>query len=340
MPQRLLIAHGSQQAPVHLIGLTGLAEHLLVARQALLQVLGKGVGADIAEYVDMAVVALFQALQGAIGFGALKKGIDFLQQAVIFASGHGPAHAVGIAQVEGYAHVGEIHLVHRQLVGVDQGQVDLPFVDHAQQVDHFHRVRHLERQLRLLQLERFQLFGMAAAGEHQNAFANQIFRLGRAAFALAIDDLRSHFQVRNREARLAQAQGCVDEAGGSHDRAVAASQAGKQAVEVVGSFDLQFQAQIGGEAFGQFVFETGGAVAVLEVGGGTVASNHAQLTLRLYLLEYAGLGVFATASKHQEGANRQQPCGATHACRRSCKHPRSIRKAQAAPYLDSAALLC
>ena len=340
LPQRLLIAHGGEQAPVNLVGVAGLAEHFLVARQALLQVLGEGVSAYVAEHVDMAVVAFLQALQGAVGLGAFEKGVDLNQQAVILAGGYRPAHGVGVAQVEGDSHIGKVHLVHRQLVGVDQGQVDLPFIDHAQQVDHLDGVGYLELQLRLLQLECGQLFGMAAAGQHQNALADQICRLGWAALALAIDDLWRDFQIGNREARLALTLWCIDQAGGGHYRAVGEVEAGKQVVEVVRGFDLQFEPEIGGEALGQFVFETGGAVAVLEVGGGAVASDHAQLTLRLCLLEYAGLGVFATASKHQEGSNRQQPCGATHAYRRSCKHRRSIRKAQAVPYLDSASLLC
>src|SRR5690606_22224731 len=181
-------------------------------------------------------------------------------------------------------YIGEVNLVHRQLVGVHQGQIDLPFVDHAQQVDHLDGIGYFELQFRLLQLEGCQLFGMAAAGQYQNAFADQVLRLGRTGFALAVDDLGRDLQIRNREARLTLALCRVHQAGGSHYRAVEATQAGKQIVEVVRGFDLQFQAEIVGEALGQFVFEAGSPVAVLEVGGGAVASDHAQLTLRLCLL--------------------------------------------------------
>ena len=117
------------------------------------QVLGEGVGAHVAEHVDMAVVAFLQALQGAVGLGALEEGVDLQQQALVVAGGHGPAHGVGVVQVERDAYVGEVHLVHRQLVGVDQGQVDLPFVDHAQQVDDFHVVGFFEGQLRVAGLQ-------------------------------------------------------------------------------------------------------------------------------------------------------------------------------------------
>jgi hypothetical protein len=41
-------------------------EVLFVLGQALLQVLGEGGGAHIAKDVDMAVVTVFQALQGAV----------------------------------------------------------------------------------------------------------------------------------------------------------------------------------------------------------------------------------------------------------------------------------
>ena len=145
----------------------------------------------------MAVVAFFQALQGAVGLGAFEEGVYLHQQAVILAGGYRPAHGVGVAQVEGDSHVGKVHLVHRQLVGGNHGQVDLPFVDHAQQVDHLDGVGYLELQLRQFQLEGGQLFGMAAAGQHQNTFADQVFRFGRTGFALAIDDLWRDFQIGN-----------------------------------------------------------------------------------------------------------------------------------------------
>ncbi|MDT4868273.1 hypothetical protein FQZ97_1032270 [compost metagenome] len=93
LPERFLIAHGSQQAPIQALGLRSLTEMLFIARQALLQVLGKGVGADVAEYVDVAVVAFFQALQAAILLGALEEGVDLVEQAGVFAGCNRPAQA-------------------------------------------------------------------------------------------------------------------------------------------------------------------------------------------------------------------------------------------------------
>lgn len=109
----------------------------LVLGQALLQVLGEGVGTDVAQHIDMAVVTVLQALKRAVLLRLVEKLVDLIEQAVVFAGGHRPALVSGVAQVEGHAHIGEVDLVHGQLVGVDQGQVDLAFVDHAQQVDHF-----------------------------------------------------------------------------------------------------------------------------------------------------------------------------------------------------------
>ena len=133
--------------------------------------LGEGVGADITEYVDMPVIALLQALQGAVLLGLVEEGVDLVEQAAVFAGRHRPAQAGGLVQIEANAHVGEVHLVHRQLVGVNQGQVDGAFVDHAQQVDHFHRIRLFIAQLRQLQLQGGKLLGMAAALEHNDMFA-------------------------------------------------------------------------------------------------------------------------------------------------------------------------
>ncbi len=47
-PQRFLVAHGGEQAPVQLVLLRHLAEVLLVLGQAFLQVLGEGIGTDVA----------------------------------------------------------------------------------------------------------------------------------------------------------------------------------------------------------------------------------------------------------------------------------------------------
>ncbi|MCY1350542.1 hypothetical protein D9M69_367780 [compost metagenome] len=275
LPEGFLVADGGQQAPVHLVLLRGLAEVLFVLGQALLQVLGEGVGADIAEHVDVAVVTVLQALQGAILARLVEEGVDLVVEAVVFARRHGPGQAGGVAQVEGHAHVGEVDLVHGQFVGVHQGQVDLPFVDHAQQVDHFHFVGFFVFQAGQGGLHGRQLLGMAAALEHHDALADQVLGAGGAAFAIAVDDLGRDVQVGTGEAHLVPARFAGDQAGGGQHRAIGLAQAEVEVIELVGGLDLELHAQVVGEALDQFVLEAGFAVAILEVGGRAVAGDHA-----------------------------------------------------------------
>lgn len=101
------------------------------------------------------------------------------------------------------------------------------------------------------------------------------------------------------------------QAGRGERRAALAGKLGIEVVEVVGGLDLQLDAETLGEALGQFVFEAGFAVAVLEVGGRAVAGDHAQYALLLHALQ-GGRGFrLATARKQQKDAGRQQPGGAT-----------------------------
>ncbi len=102
----------------------------------------------------MAVVALLELLQGAVAADLVQVGVDRIEQAVVLAGLQGPGLALVVAQVEGHPHVGEIHLVHGQLVGIHQGQVDLALVDHAQQVADLHLIGFVEGQPRHLGLER------------------------------------------------------------------------------------------------------------------------------------------------------------------------------------------
>lgn len=298
LPERLLIAHRGEHAPVQAVFLGGLAKVLLVTGQALLQVLGKGVGAYVAEYVDMAVVALLEALQAAIVLGATQEAVDLLEQAGVLARCHRPAEIARVAKVEADPHVGEVHLVHGQFVGVDQGQVDLAFVDHAQQVDHLDIRRLFILQLRLLELQRGELLGMAAALEHQDAFADQVRRAAGAALAVAVDDLRGDFQIGNGKARALLAAFALDQAGGGQHRATRLAEAVEEIVEVVGGLDFQLHVQIVGEALDQLVFEAGFAVAILKVGGRAVAGYHAQHAFLLDPLQAARR--FRAAAEHQE----------------------------------------
>ncbi|MNN00983.1 hypothetical protein D3C81_1135890 [compost metagenome] len=175
---------------------------LFIPRQALLQVLGKGVGTDVAKYINMAVVAVFQALQGAILLHLVEKFVDLVKQTVVIAGGHCPALVARIAQVEGNPYLGEVNLVHRQLIGVDQGQIDLTFIDHAQQVNHLDGVRLFVFECRILLFQFCQLFGMGAALEHHDLLADQVFGIGRPRATVAVDNLRGDFQVRMGEAYL------------------------------------------------------------------------------------------------------------------------------------------
>jgi hypothetical protein len=258
---------------------------------------GEGIGADVAEYVDVAVVAFLETLQGAVLLGAPEELVDRLQQAGVLAARHRPAQAAGVAEVEGHPHVGEVHLVHGQLVGVHQGQVNLPLVDHAQQVDHLHGVGFLELQFGQAGLHLAQHFRVAAALEYQDALADHALRTGWAALAVAMDDLRGDFQIGGGEARLLLALRAGHQAGGGQLGTAGLVQAGEQVVEVVGSLDLELDPQIVSEALDQFVLEAGFAVAVLEVGGRAVAGDHAQYPLLLYPFETGG---FVDAAGEQQ----------------------------------------
>ena len=333
-----MIADGRQQAPVDLFFLGVGLEVFLVLGQALLQVLGKRIGAHVAEHIDVPVVAIFQALQGAVLADLVEVAVDLVEQAVVFAGGHGPALVAGIAEVERHAHVGEVHLVHRHFVGVHQGQVDLAFVDHAQQVDYFNGVGLFVFDGRILFFQLRQLFGVGAALEHHDLLAHQVRRVGGARLAVAIDDLRGHFQVRVGKAYLLQALLAADQAGGSQDRAVGFAQLAEQVVEVVSGFDFQLHPQVVGKTLDQFVFETGFTVAVLEIRGRAVSGNHPQYAILLDSLERAGF--INTGAEHQEESGCDEPFGAPRAQSSRGEHLRSIRKRPTAPYLDSVGLVC
>ncbi len=338
LPQRLLVTNGCQEPPIDLFFLGRGLEELLVLGQALLQVLGKGVGADIAQYIDMPVITILEALQGAVLLDLVEVAVDLVEQAVVFARGHGPALVAGVAQVEGHPHVGEVHLVHRHFIGVDQGQVDLPFVDHAQQVDHFNGVGLFVFNRRILLFQRGQLLGMGAALEHHDLLAHQVGRVGGAGLAVAVDDLRGDFQVRMGKPHLLFALFAADQAGGCKYRAVGFAQLAEQVVEVVGGLDFKLDPQVVGKALDQFVFKTGFAVAVLEIGGRAVSGNHPQYAILLDSLERAGL--INTGAEQQEESGGDEPFGASRAQSSWGEHLRSIRKRPTAPYLDSMGVVC
>ncbi len=311
---------------------------LFVAWQTLLQMLGEGIGADVAKHVDMAVITFAQALQGAVLTRQGKELVGGLQHAVILVLAKDPGEAVLLAEVERGAGVGEIHLIQRQLVGFDQCQIDLAFVHHAQQVDHFHRVGFLIAQVRQLGLQGPELFRLAAALEDQDALADQVFGLGRSTLSFAIDHLCGHVEIRLGEAHQILASIARDQAGRGERRAAGTVQAGEDFLDVVGRFNLQLDAQVAGKALHQLVFEAGFAIAVLEIGGGAVAGDHAQHTFLLDTLQRAGR--FSAATEHQEESGRQQPGGAALSERGLGKHRRSIRKGDPPPYLDRIDGLC
>ena len=81
--------------------------------------LGKGVGADITQYINVAVVAVFKSLQAAIFVRAHDEDVHFIKQAIVQTWDGGPCQVLRVTKVKGYADIGEINLVHRQFVGVD-----------------------------------------------------------------------------------------------------------------------------------------------------------------------------------------------------------------------------
>ncbi len=140
--------------------------------------LGKGIGANVAKYIDVAVVTVFQTLQRAVLLDLVEVRVDFVEQAVVFARCNHPALFAGFAQVEGYTHVGKVHLVHRQLVGVDQRQVNLAFIDHTQEIDDLDRIRLFIFKAGILRLECRKLLGMRATFQDHDTFTHQVARVG------------------------------------------------------------------------------------------------------------------------------------------------------------------
>lgn len=150
---------------------------------------------------------------------------------------------------------------------------------------------------------------MAAAFEHHDFLADQALGIGWARAAVAVDDLRGHFQVRVREFRLGRAPLAADQAGGCQHRAGGFAEVVEQLIEVVGSLDLQLHPEIVGEMLDQLVLETGFAVAILKVGGRAVAGDHAQHAILLHALE--GAGFFNAGTEQQKESGCEKPFGAT-----------------------------
>ncbi|VVM50240.1 hypothetical protein PS619_00744 [Pseudomonas fluorescens] len=338
MPQRFLITNGREQAPVDFLFLRVVLEVLFVFRQALLQMLGEGRGAHVTEDIDVAVITILQALQGAVFLHLVQIRVDLVEQTVVFARADRPALAARIAEVEGHTNVGEVHLIHRHFVGIDQCQVNLPFIDHAQQIDDLNRVGLFVFDAGKFLFQLRQLFSVGAAFKHHDLLADQITRIGRPRLAVAIDDLRGDFKVGVREAHLLLALIAADQTGGGQHRAVRLADLVEEVVEVVGGLDLQLDTQIVGETLHQLVFEAGFTAAILKVGGGAVTGNHPQHTILLYALECVGF--INTATEHQEESGCDQPFGVPRTQSRWEKHLRSIRKRPRAPYLDSAERVC
>ena len=162
--------------------------------------------------------------------------------------------------------------------------------------------------------------------------------MGRTTLPSAIDHLSGDVQVGLGEARQVFATFAGYQAGGCQCWAARAVEAGEDFFDAVGGFDLQFDAEMAGEALDQLILEAGFAVAILEIGGRTVAGDHAQDAFLLNSLECAGR--FSAAAEHQEESGRQQPRGAAFAECSVGKHRRSIRKGEPPPYLDRIDGLC
>ncbi len=118
------------------------------------------------------------------------------------------------------------------------------------------------------------MLGLAAALEHQDALADHVLGRAGANGAVAIDDLGHHVQIAAGELEILAIDRGRESGRGDH-RPVRRGQAIEEVVKVVGGADFQTHLEGFGEALDQFVFETGLAVAVLEVGRRTVARHHA-----------------------------------------------------------------
>src|SRR5690606_25584143 len=134
-------------------------------------------------------------------------------------------------------------------------------------------------------LKRSELLRLAAALEHQNALAYQVFRAGGTSLSLAIDDLGGDFKVGVGESSQFLASFAGDQTRRGKGGAARTIEAGKNLFDALGSLYLQFDAELAGKAFGQLVLEAGVAIAVLEVSGRAVAGNHAQYAFLLNTLK-------------------------------------------------------
>ena len=289
VPERFLITHGGQQAPVQPVLVAGLAQKGFKARQAILHMGGEGAGTHIVQYVGVAVKALDQLIQRAVGLDAREEAVDRIQQRAVGVLAQRPGHRLAVAQVKGNAHGRVKRLIDHQLVGIDHRAVDLAVVDQAQQVNHLNAVRLLKGQLRVALLQGAQFVSQGAALEYHQALIIKVFNTARLAAATPVDHLGNHIEIGHGKANLLAARRVDGQAGCRHVRTIGFAKLVVEAVDGVGGLHVQAHTQAVGKALGQLVFQPGITVAVLIEGGRRVAGDHAQGAVLLNLFQLGAL---------------------------------------------------
>src|SRR5690606_7728077 len=123
-----LIANGGQQAPVNVITGCGFFKGLLIAWQAIVDMVNKGSRAHVVDLFHVAVIALLELKQGAILFDALEELLRQLQQRVVSRDREDPADGARLADVERLADPRIIGLMNGELVRVENSNVDFTFL--------------------------------------------------------------------------------------------------------------------------------------------------------------------------------------------------------------------
>ena len=134
IPVGLLITNGGQKLPFQPKLFRVLSEQRFILGHALLQVFGESIGTYIAHYVEVTVVTFDQRINQALFTTFLQEHIDCIQQAgvaCIARLADDPLQVNDRLKTESQLDVRKVHLMHCQLVGVDHGNVDLAFIDHA-----------------------------------------------------------------------------------------------------------------------------------------------------------------------------------------------------------------
>ena len=259
----------------------GFAEGGDVFGQALVDMAQEATHADVIEFVHMAVVALAQLFQLAVVPDLLEERFGRLQQAVVSAVGKSPGQWLWFGQIEGDAQFGIVTLtdLHFVRVGDDDGHFLLPEL--GEQIAGFEAGLGMPVDFRMFGDELFDQCRMPRA---RHDLAGDVVQIVRALDAAAINQLLRGFVIGRSEADLLHALGRDAQPGGG-EMGFPARDHGQDGFGLFGDHELEFDAEVIGEHVHEVVFETGSALSVFVIGGGSSLGDDRQLAAADDLLQ-------------------------------------------------------